>query len=186
MRLRINPTPNQNSERNHRRSRQHHLELRQRPELPTRTQIMTNPNFSSILDEAPTEVDRPKPLPVGTYTCVVGGQPTYDKSSRKGTPFVMFTLRPTAAEADVDEEELAEMGGFDNKTIRATFYLTEDAAYRLDEFHVHCGLDLADESSRRQRNDEVVNAQVRAVVKHRSSDDGTQIYAELARTLPAD
>jgi hypothetical protein len=24
------------------------------------------------------------------------------------------------------------------------------------------------------------------VVKHRSSDDGTQIYAELARTLPAD
>jgi len=146
---------------------------------------MANPNFASILDEAPTEVDRPKPLPAGTYICIVGN-PVYDKSAKKGTPYVMFTLKPIGAESDVDEDELAEMGGFENKTIRATFYLTEDAVYRLDEFHQHCGLDLTDEASRRARNDEVVNAQVRAVVKHRSSDDGTQIYAELARTLPAD
>jgi hypothetical protein len=147
--------------------------------------MANSPNFSSILDEAPSEVDRPKPLPVGTYTCIVG-TPAYDKSSKKGTPYVQFILRPIAAESDVDEGELSEMGGFENKTIRATYYLTEDAVYRLDEFHEHCGVDLSDEASRRTRNDEVVNAQVRAVVKHRTSDDGTQIFAELARTLPAD
>lgn len=147
---------------------------------------MSTPNFSSILDEAPTEVERPKPLPAGTYLCIVAGSPIYDKSSKKGTPYVQFTLRPISAEADVDEEDLAEMGGFENKSLRATFYLTEDAVYRLDEFHEHCGLDLSEESSRRQRNDEVINAQVRAVVGHRPSDDGSQIFAELKRTLPAE
>lgn len=143
------------------------------------------PNFASILDEAPTEVDRPKPLPAGTYKFIVGSG-EYDKSSKKGTPFVKFPLKPIEAESDVDEEELKEAGGLENKTIRATFYLTEDAVYRLDEFHQHCGLDLSDASSRRHRNDEVMNSEVRGVVKHRTSDDGSQVFAELARTLSAE
>lgn len=148
--------------------------------------MANTPNFASILDEAPTEVTRPKPLPQGTYLCVVQGQPRYDKSSKKQTPFVEFTLRPTAAYDDVDEAELEACGGFDGKTIRATYYLTEDAVFRLDEFHEHCGVDLNDGASRRQRNDDVVNAQVAANIRHRSSEDGTQIFAELARTTVAE
>lgn len=147
---------------------------------------MNQPNFASLLDEAPEEINRPKPLPAGTYTCVVRGQPRYDKSSKKQTPFVEFTLAPIAAGDDVDEEELAGMGGFDGKTIRATYYLTEDAIFRLDEFHTHCGIDLEQPASRRQRNDEVVNAQVVAVVGHRASDDGQSVFAELKRTAPAE
>lgn len=143
------------------------------------------PNFASILDEAPSEVDRPKPLPVGTYHCVVQA-PVYDKSSKKGTPFVMFGLRPIAVFEDVDQTELEESGGLDNRTIRATYYLTEDAVYRLDEFHQHCGLDLTNQQSRRTRNDEVINAEIIAVIKHEQSDDGTQTYAKLARTAPVE
>lgn len=144
------------------------------------------PNFASIMDEAPTEIDRPKPLPAGTYTCVVAGAPERGKSSRKGTDFTMFVLKPISAEDDVDEDELSEAGGLDNKTLRATFYETPDAIYRLDEFHEHCGLDISKPMSRRMRNDEVVNAHVRAVVKHRASEDGSRIYAEISRTLAAD
>jgi len=147
---------------------------------------MNSPNFASILDEAPTEIERPKPLPVGTYLCVIQGQPTYDKSSKKGTPFVQFTLRPIGAEGDVDEQELEELGGFENKTLRATYYLTEDAAYRLDEFHEHCGVDITSPASRRQRNDDIVNAEVRVLVGHRMSEDGSAVYAEIKRTLKAD
>lgn len=144
------------------------------------------PNFSSILDEQPTEVDRPKPLPAGTYLCVVAGAPEYGKSSKKGTDFAQFTLKPMSAEDDVDEDELDEAGGLENKTLRTTFYLTEDAVYRLDEFHEHCGIDISKPQSRKTRNDEVINAHVRAVVKHRSSEDGSRIFAEVARTLSAD
>ena len=45
---------------------------------------------------------------------------------------------------------------------------------------------LSEESSRRSRNDEVVNAEVRALVKHRPSEDGQTVYAEVSRTLRAD
>ena len=142
------------------------------------------PNFQSSFDDTTDHVERPKPLPVGTYLCIVGA-PRYDRSSKKGTPFVEFLLRPLDADEDVDPEDLEAAGGLDGKTIRATYYDTPDAIYRLDEFHVHCGLDLGDPASRRTRNDMVVNAQVLAYVKHRTPEGSDQAFAELQRTLPA-
>jgi len=146
---------------------------------------ISSPSFQSILDESPTEVAPVKLLPPGSYVCVVG-PPRYDKSSKKGTPFVEFILRPVAAGEDIDLDDLEEQGGLDGKQIRATFYLTEDAVRRLDQFHEHCGLDLSDEMPRRVRNDAVVNSQVTAVVRHEQSEDGTQTFTRLARTAPAE
>lgn len=145
--------------------------------------MATAPNFASILDESPTEVSAPQPAPQGTYVFVVGN-PRYDKSTKKGTDFVEFPVRAVAAESDVDEAELEEAGGLDGINLRATFYLTEDAVYRLDEFHSHCGIDLEDGTSRRSRNDAVVNAEVRGFVKHEPSQDGTRIFARFNRSLP--
>lgn len=147
---------------------------------------MNPPNFAALLDEAPSEISRPKPLPAGTYVCVVQGSPRYDKSSKKQTPFVEFTLGVLTPGDDVDAEELAEMGGIEGRTIRATYYLTEDSIYRLDEFHEHCGIDLSVPASRRQRSDELTNAQVIAVLGHRASDDGSSVFAELKRTAPVE
>jgi hypothetical protein len=145
--------------------------------------MATAPNFASILDESPTEVSAPQPAPQGTYVFVVGN-PRYDKSTVKGTDFVDFPVRAIAAESDVDEAELEEAGGLDAINLRAIFYLTEDAVYRLDEFHSHCGIDLEDGASRRSRNDAVVNAEVRGFVKHEPSKDGTRIFARFNRSLP--
>jgi len=142
------------------------------------------PNFASILDAAPTEVSRPKPVPTGTYLCVVTGAPRYDKSSKKQTDFVEFQLRPINCFDDVDEEDLEAAGGIDGKMFRATFYLTEDAVWRLDEFHTHCGLDLDPDTSRRSRNDDVINSEVLVYIKHSTSQDGQTKYAEIARTAP--
>lgn len=150
---------------------------------------MNAPNFASILDESPTEITRPKPLPIGTYLTRVIGAPRYDKSSKKQTPFVEFTLKFLSAEDDVDEDDLVEAlgdGDIGDRALPVTFYLTEDAVYRLDEFHTHCGIDLEEEQSRRQRNDEVVNAEVRVVVSHEASQDSSQVFARIRRTLPAE
>lgn len=146
---------------------------------------MSNPNFAALLDEAPTEINRPKPLPQGTYLCTVTGWET-GESSKKKTPFVRFSLLVIAADDDVDAEELEASGGFEGKTLRTDYYITADAVYRLDEFHEHCGLDITDEVSRKMRNDEVVNTQVKVYVKHRASADGESVYAEVGRTLSAD
>lgn len=157
---------------------------------------MTAPNFSTLLDDTVDHVERPKPIPVGTYTFVVGPWST-GKSSKKGTPFVEFSMRPIAAGEDVDEEALAEaltnaegersdLGG---KTMKITFYITGDAVYRLDEFHEHCGEDLTTSLSRRQHNDNCINAQVNGYVSHRQADPNdpdSAIFTEIKRTLPAD
>lgn len=144
------------------------------------------PNFGSLLDEAPTEVDRPKPLPEGSYLWVVQGMPRYDKSSKKGTEFTEFSIKCLAAGEDVDAEMLAEMGGIEDKTQKLTFYHTEGSIFRLDEFHEHCGLDLNDAKSRRQRNEDCVNAQFVGYIRHEASNDGQTIFARIGRTAAAD
>lgn len=141
---------------------------------------MNAPNFSSILDKpVDAEANRPKPLPTGTYTCIVDGIPRFDKSKQKQTDFVEFQLKPVSAGADVDQEALTAAGGL-SKTIRTTFYLTEEAAFRLDQFLENLGLDKG--ISRKEGISMAPGRQVLAVVTHRASQDGTAIFAEVNST----
>lgn len=143
------------------------------------------PNFGALLDKPSADVERPKPLPQGSYTCVVKGLPRYDKSSKKLTEFVEFTLQPLAAGEDVDQDDLQAMGGYQNKTIRATYYITEDALWRLKDFLGHLGIE-EDEKSLRQMIDETPGKQVTAFVKHQASEDGTAVFAQLGKTAPVE
>ncbi len=140
-------------------------------------------NFADILDEAPTEVKAPPVLPAGTYVAVIQGRPEYGQSEKKGTPFIGFTFRIIQAEDDVDSDELSAMGGCENKTIKRKYWITEDSAFMLDQFHQDCGIDLKLPMSRRARSEECVNANIGIVVKHRASDDGQKVFAEVVRTL---
>lgn len=139
------------------------------------------PNFGSILDRQSSEVEKPKPLPSGTYICVVQGLPKFDKSSKKQTEFVEFTLKPLQAQDDVDEEALAEMGGIANQTIRATYYLTENSLWRLKKFLVDLQIEEEDKSLRQMIND-APGRQVAAWIKHEASDDGESVFAKLGNT----
>ena len=138
--------------------------------------------FESILDTPATEVERPKPLPAGTYTCVVKGLYEEGVSSQKKTPFVRFTYTPTAAGDDVDEEELQAIGGLEGKSIRDTYYTTPDALFRLTDTLENMGVD-AEGKTVRQMLGETPNADITILVGHRASDDGQRIFAEVKRTM---
>lgn len=149
-------------------------------------------NFSSILDRAPSEIEKPKPLPVGTYTCVVNGLPTYDKSSKKQTDFVRFNLKVLAAGEDVDADDLSTwMQKPDGTTrsladtqIRHDLYLTEDAAWRLKDFLTHLGWDIEDSEngSMRQMIEQSAGRQVNVFMRHEASQDGTSVFAKVGST----
>jgi hypothetical protein len=141
----------------------------------------TTPNFGALLDTPSSEVERPKPLPAGSYTAVVHGLPRYDKSTKKQTEFVEFTLNLLAAGDDVDEGELKEMGGFAGKTMRATYYITDTALWRLKDFLDHLGIE--DEGSLRQRIEEAPGKQVGIFIKHEPSQDGTTFFAQIGKTF---
>jgi hypothetical protein len=145
---------------------------------------MAKPNLSSILDRPSEDAERPKPLPQGSYTCVV--QSWEDgTSTKKQTPFIRFILKPIDAGEDVNAEELEQAGGLGERTISTTYYLTNNSEYRLREFLDHCGIDSKNGKTKlthRERIPQAENCQVGAFIKHRASEDGEAVFAEVSRT----
>src|ERR1019366_3144566 len=97
--------------------------------------------FESILDTPASDVERPKPLPAGTYDGIVQGLPEFGESSQKKTPFARFNLSVQSAGEDVDPADIEEIGGIAGKSIKSTYYTTPDALFRLTDFLEHCGID---------------------------------------------
>lgn len=142
----------------------------------------TKPQFASVLDMPASDIERPKPLPVGSYVCVVQGQPRIDKSAKKQTEFVEYTLKLLEALDDVDADGLEAVGGIKDKITKVTFYLTENSVYRLKEFLEHCGVDMEEEGSLRQYIAEAPGKQVVAHIIHEASQDGDAVYARVKNT----
>lgn len=142
----------------------------------------TKPQFASVLDMPASDIERPKPLPVGSYVCVVQGQPKIDKSSKKQTEYVEYTLKLLEALNDVDTDALDAVGGIQEKFTKVTFYLTENSVYRLKEFLEHCGVDMEEEGSLRQYIAEAPGKQVVAHIIHEASQDGDAVYARVKNT----
>lgn len=139
-------------------------------------------NFSDVLNRPAASIERPKPLPVGTYHCIVDGPGEQAEVGQKKTEAIIFKLRPLSAGPDVDAGALAEAGGVVGKTIRHTMYITSDAAWRLKQFLVdHLGIE-AGSKTLGELVSEAPGRQVSVAIKHRAAQDGSAIYAEVAST----
>lgn len=136
-------------------------------------------NFANLLSKPASDIERPKPLPVGTYLGLVAGAPEFKDIGKNKTPAAEFKIKVLAAQQDVDLEALTAAGGLDNKIMTARFFLTDDSMYRLKEFLTNA---LGIEEGRRTIGEllsEAPNKQVYITVSHRPSEDGQQIYAEI-------
>ena len=152
------------------------------------------PNFAPILDRSPTEVEKPKPLPQGSYVTILKGMPKYDKSTKKQTEYVEFTHQIVSAGGDVDEDALTEaqtapdgsVRALQDVTIRNTYYLTENSLWRLKQFLADCGFDVEEEGgSFRQMIEETPGVSVGIYVKHEPSSDGQSVFATVSGTFQA-
>jgi hypothetical protein len=155
---------------------------------------MANQTFASILDRPSREAAPPPVIPQGSYVATVNGFPRRDKSSKKQTEFVEFTLtlvQPLTNDRgdpkDVNAEELKAIGGVSGKQIRDTYYLTDAAEYRLTKFLDDCNLPDEDEAgealTHRERIDLINGNQIGVFIKHTPSDDGTRIFANVNSTF---
>lgn len=147
---------------------------------------MSDTTFGSILDTPSNKVEKPKPCPVGTYLFLVKGQPRMDKSSKKGTEFVEFTLNFLQTGEDVDDDAVAAwLNGrpLNDMNIKHACYLTENSLWRLQKFIEDCGIEASDQTLRQQLG-ATAGCQVLGTIKHEPSDDGTQLFARVADTAP--
>jgi hypothetical protein len=145
--------------------------------------------FASVLDQkAPDAPERPKPYPVGTYLGVVKGLPAEGKSAQKQTPQVDFIIQFLQPGEDVDQEALKDVlkgESLASKTMKHTFYTTENAVWRLDKFLIE-DLKIPGSRGRRSMIAEAPGRQVVFSIKHETSQDGTQIFAKIGDTAPAE
>lgn len=143
--------------------------------------------FTSILDLPPTKVERPKPLPQGTYVTVIVGMPRYDKSAKKQTSFIEFQHRMVAAGEDVDKDALDDALGdraLTDVVMKNTLYDTPLAGWRIKEFLQHCGFDIDDDStSMREMVEQTAGKTVGVYLTHVPTQDGQGVFARIDRTV---
>lgn len=135
-------------------------------------------DFSKILQKQASEIEKPKPLPIGTYLCVNPKLPEFKGVGKNETPCAEFSLT-IMAPVEVDADDLTAYGEVKGKSIRHRMFLTEGTEYRTKEELVNAfGLDEAGKNLGQLFN-ETINGQVLVTIKHRPSEDGTEIYHEV-------
>lgn len=153
----------------------------------------TATSFESILDTPADAVERPKPMPAGTYSAIVKGMPEHGASAQKKTPFVRFTYVFQEAFDDVDEDELktlltdkdGNVVALASRSIKDTYYTTPDSLFRLTDALESMGIDLT-EKTIRAALDETPNSEINVVVSHRTPEGSDQIFAEVKRIMKAE
>jgi len=139
-------------------------------------------NFAALLGQNVEAAERPKPLPMGTYTFVVKKH-EFGESTQKKTPFVAFTVSPLALGADVDQALLPP--NWTAKEMTLNYYLTPDAMFRLREFLEHLGIKISGRTFA-DAIPETMNQQFQGSVIHETSTrDPNAVYANISSTAPA-
>lgn len=156
-----------------------------------------SPTLADIMEaESTGKVDRPKPVPQGSYLAKVVGMPERGTSEKKGTPFVRFSAELIEAQDDVDEDDLTEWCKRIDGTSRTlkgtpaprnglTFYTTPDAIWRLDKFYEDLGINEKGKT-RNEISEDAVGQEFIININHTTSDDGEATYANVKSTAPVE
>lgn len=149
---------------------------------------MTEKNFADILDTPMDDVEKPKPLPTGSYVWQITEtvlDQTKPKDGKEPTPYVSLKCAAVSALEDVDADELEAAGGLrladgSPKTTKQDFYITAAALYRLKEFASDViGMDVVGKSTG-EVIQELVNQQFVGTIVHvPAKNDPTTVYANL-------
>lgn len=137
-------------------------------------------DFSKILQKQASAIEKPKPLPIGSYVCNNPALPKFQGLGKNESAAAIFGLVVLAPGDDVDPQQLTEFGEWKGKTIRHTQWLSSDAAeYHAKEELVNAFALEEGDKTLGQLYNETVNKQVLVKIKHRPSDDGTEMFHEV-------
>jgi len=142
-------------------------------------------DFSKILGKQAEAIEKPKPLPIGTYLCTNPKLPEFLGIGKAETPAAVFKYLIIAPQEDVDPDELKDFGDWKGKTIKHNMFLSEASEFRTKE--TICEVYGIDEAGKTlgQIFNETINKQLLVTVKHRPSDDGTEMFTDVEKLAAA-
>ncbi len=103
--------------------------------------MSTTPDFNVLSETIDASYAPPAQLPKGTYHGVITNH-KYGKAGDKETPFVEFEVTLQRPGDDIEPQDLVGVNT-KGKTLRATYYLTPDAKYRVKQLLDSFGSDTA-------------------------------------------
>lgn len=144
---------------------------------------MANVDFTKLLAQTEEQVERPVPLPEGSYEAAIKG---FDlgESAEKKTPYVEVSFEILEAKGDVDPAELAKIEkGVTGKKVKRKFYLTAESTFMLWDFFGDVGLTTQGKTTQ-QLLEESKNNSVGLYITQRIANDGSdRVFAEVKRTF---
>lgn len=141
-------------------------------------------SFTDILNKPADQIEAPKPLPVGTYLCLVEGQPEHKQMGKNNTDCFEFPMKFMQPGPDVDQEALLEnLNGksLQDRKLKHRLFVTEDSIWRLKKFLEDLGIEIGSRGLG-QVIPESMGRQVMLTIGHRASEDGTQVFMEVKGT----
>lgn len=140
-------------------------------------------NFSDVLNKKLDTIEKPKPLPIGTYYALINGAPEIKPRGQNNTLSAEFKFKILQPDEDVNADDLEAAGGLKKeREMRFTLWLTEDALWRAKQFVENCGVDDTN-MSLSQALQSCVGCQVKVKVKHVPSQDGQELYANIDKII---
>ncbi len=165
-------------------------------------EVDDRPDFDDVYNVPVTQLDKPKPIPTGTYLGMIKGLPEEMTSPKKGTKYAQYTvqlLEPAQNDRghnrDVDQDALdealtrasGEKMNLTDKTLRLPMWRTKDSGHRHVDFLKKLGIDEYNEDgSERVLPEMIAESPGRTAffhVKHNPSLDGENVYAEIDRVI---
>jgi len=145
-------------------------------------------DFTKILNTTMATIEKPKPLPEGTYQMTVMGKSMLE-SKQKGTPGLEIICRIDAPMEDVDQD-LLEKVNWQGREMRTTLWLTDNSLYRVVSFLKACGIDTEEGSI----GEGIENVDGRSVagkvvqeISGKFDEDGDAIiYTNISKYLPVE
>lgn len=138
-------------------------------------------DFTNLLSKSADNVERPEPLPQGSYVTTITAYRTIE-SGQKKTPGVEFDLQIFAPGEDINMEEYAKVKNPQERVLKTQFWLTEDSMFRLKEFLEKAGFETAGRTFADMLA-EVAGHQIIAIVSHRIGQDGESVFPEAKRFM---
>lgn len=138
-------------------------------------------NLQDILNTRADEVEKPKPLPVGTYTAKALKLAFDVTKSENQTPYARVTFGIEAPGPDVSSEALEAYGKSPiGKEINKDFYLTDDAMYRFTAFMQDAlGINLSGRTLRESASEIIGRRCLITVTQTPSKKDPSVVYSNV-------
>jgi hypothetical protein len=151
---------------------------------------MADPNFEDVLSLKPSDIQKPKPRPIGSYLAGVQKYELRDVDTKNGPRKIIdFTVKLMMARQVDDQEALAEQGDVADwfPLVYGIFYETPEGRYNLKNFLSETlGIDPGEGKNEKSLSEMIASspgAQLLVTLKHEPYVDKNSGKPEIATRI---